>query len=60
MWSDAPPSRGGGLELLLDYNWILKRVGEVAVVWPLFYWGIVTPGCSLFQCYLLPVAVGRG
>ena len=36
VWRDTPALRGGGFELLLDYNWILK-VGGVAVVWPLGY-----------------------
>ena len=28
-------------------------------MWSLGCWGIVTGGCSVFQCYLLPVAVGN-
>ena len=31
-----------------------------AVGWPPGYGGIVRGGCSLFQCYLPPVAVGSG
>ena len=53
---DAPELRGRGFELSLDYNWIKK--GEGAVVWPLGRWGLIARGCSLFQCYRLPVAVG--
>ena len=56
VWRDTLALRSGGFELLLDYNWIKNGWG-VAVVWPLGCWGVVTGGCSLFQCCLLPVAV---
>ena len=45
----------------MSFCWIIIgfKKGRGAVVWPLGCWGIVTQGCSLFQCYLLPVAIGR-
>ena len=59
VWRDTPALRGGGFELLLDYNWIKKvEGGELLLCGP---WAVGTcnTGCSLFQCFL-PGAVGRG
>ena len=56
VWRDTPALRGGNFELLLDYTWI-KRRGGLLLCGP----GLLGPcnrGCSLFQCYLLPVAAG--
>ena len=57
VWRETPALRCWSFELSLDYNWILKGRGG-AVVWPMGCWGVVTGGCPLLQCYLLPVAVG--
>ena len=34
VWRDTPALRGGSFELLLDYNWILKRWGDCCCVVP--------------------------
>ena len=58
-WRDPAVLRGGGFELLLDYNWIKKvEGGELLLCGPWAVGGVVTGSCSLFQCYLLPVAIG--
>lgn len=56
----VPALRDRVYELLLDYNWVKKVSEGVAVGWPLGCWGVVTPGFSLFQCRLLPVAARSG
>ena len=55
---DTPALRGGGFELLSGYNWIKKGGGGCCVAPGLQ--GRGNQGCSWFQCYLMPVAVGRG
>ena len=57
VWRYTPALRGRGFELLSIYNWI-KKEGGCCVAPGLL--GVVAPGCSLFQCYLLPGAVERG
>ena len=45
VWRDTPALRGGGFELLLDYNWIKKGAlerGFGSAVWPLGCWNVVT------------------
>ena len=46
VWWDTPARRGGGFELLLDYNWI-KKGWTVAVVRPLGKW---RPGNQAAVC----------
>ena len=75
VWRDTPALRGGGFELLLDYNWIKKGAlerGFGSAVWPLGCWGVVTRlqllpmwssacGCrKWFVLFFLPVISSPG
>lgn len=39
VWRAAPALREEDVELLLDYDWIIKGCG-VTVAWPLGCWGL--------------------
>ena len=55
-WRDPAVLRGGGFELLLDYNWITKGGVGVAVVRPLGCWGRCNG--TLQSVPMLPSACG--